>query len=337
MSGQLSGCEEVVVQRRKFIALLGSAAGYHTIGTADAQQPPKITRIGYLSATSVPDTNIQSFRQGMHLIGLAEGRDFVIEARYAERDYRRFPALVDELLRAKVDIIVTGGPSTAAASIASRSAPVVFGFSGDPVALGAVASLARPGGNVTGVSFLALDLAAKRVELLKEMAPSVTRVAILANPDHAGDLSEQRVTREAAQAQGLVVEHYPVRDDASFAPALGAIAGSKCNGLLVFPDALTAFHRQDIAQFAMDAHLPSIFGWRLYTDAGGLMSYGPVLADAFARLAYFVDKITKGTSPSELPVEQPRKFELVVNLKTAKAIGIAVPQSVLLRTDEVIE
>jgi putative ABC transport system substrate-binding protein len=325
----------MTVKRRDLIALLGVTLVWPF--AVRAQQPRKIVRVGYLSAAAAPDANIEYFKQGMRDIGYAEGRDVVIEIRYAQRNYSRFPALVEELLAAKVDLIVTGGPAAQAAPLAGRSVPVVFGFSGNPVDLGVVASFARPGGNATGLSFLALDLAAKRVEILREVAPAITRVAVLSNPEHAGEPSELRVTREAAHKLAMEIEYFPVRTDDDFEPAFGKIAQSDCDALLAFPEALTIFHRQAIATFAKDAHLPSIFGWKPYVEAGGLLSYGPNLRDSFARLAYYVDKIVKGSKPSDLPVEQPTKLELILNSRTAKQIGVTLPQSLLVRADEVIE
>jgi ABC-type uncharacterized transport system substrate-binding protein len=322
------------VRRREFITLLGGAAAAWPLA-ARAQQAGKPVRIGYLSATSAPDMNIENFRQGMSGVGYLEGHDFVIEARFAHRDYGRFPALVEELLSAKVVLIVMGGPASRAAPFAEKSVPVVFGFSGDPVDAGIVSSFARPGGSATGMSFLQLDLAPKRVDLLKEAAPAISRVAILSNPDHAGDASELRATRDAARQ--LAIEHFQVRADDSFEPAFTAISQSGCNALLTFPDALTFFHRRAIADFAVRRRLPSIFGWKPFVEAGGMMSYGPILRDNFGRLAVFVDKILKGTRPADLPVEQPTKFELVVNLKTAKSLGLDLPWFLQQRADEVIE
>jgi putative ABC transport system substrate-binding protein len=324
------------VRRRDFIALLGGAAAGWPLA-ARAQQRGKPARIGYLSAASAPDYNLESFRGGMRALGYSEGRDFVIEVRYAQRDYSRFPVLVEELLRARVDLIVAGGPASRAAPLAGASVPVVFGFSGDPVDAGIVASFARPGGNATGVSFLALDLSVKRLDLLKEAKPTMTRVAVLSNPDHAGDASELKATRETADALGLAIEHFEVRTDDGFEPVFAAIAQSKCDGLLAFPDALTNFNRQKIVAFALRGRLPSIYGWKMYAEAGGLMSYGPVLYDAFARLAVYVDKVLKGAKPADLPVEQPTKLETVINLKTAKAIGLEIPTGLILRADELLE
>jgi len=323
------------VKRRKFITLLGGAAAWPL--AARAQQPVKPVRIGYLSATSPSDVYMEIFRQGMGDVGYLEGRDFVIEPRFAHRDYSRFPALVEEMLSAKVVLIVMGGPASTAAPLAAKSVPVVFGFSGDPVDAGIVSSFARPGGNATGISFLQLDLAPKRVDLLKEAVPAISKVGVLSNPDHAGDASELRATRDAARQGGLAIEHFQVRADDSFEAAFTAISQSDCNALLTFPDALTFFHRRAIADFAVRRRLPSIFGWKPYAEAGGMISYGPILRDNFARLAVFVDKILKGARPADLPVEQPTKFELVINLKTAKTLGLEVPWFLQQRADEVIE
>ena len=324
------------MRRREFITLIGGAAAAWPLA-ARAQPREKPARIGYLSASSPPDNNLESFLAGMRALGYGEGRDFVVEVRYAGRDYSRFPALVAELLRARVDLMVTGGPASRAAPLAAASVPVVFGFSGDPVDAGIVASFARPGGNATGVSFLSLELSAKRIDLLKEAKPTMTRVAVVSNPDHAGDTSELKATREAAGKLGLAIEHFAVRTDDSFEPVFAAIAASKCDGLLTFPDALTNFNRQKIVAFALRRRLPSIYGWKMYPQAGGLMSYGPVQHDAFVRLAVYVDKILKGAKPADLPVEQPTKLEMVVNAKTAKALGLEIPPGLILRADELIE
>jgi putative ABC transport system substrate-binding protein len=328
------------MKRRQFITLLGGAAvapAFLWPLAARGQQRAKPARIGYLSASSPPDNNFESFLEGMRALGYGEGRDFVLEVRYAGREYGRFPALVDELLRARVDVIVAGGPAFRTAALTALSVPVVFGFSGDPVEAGIVASLARPGGNVTGVSFLSLDLSAKRVELLKEAMPAMTRVAVLANSTHPGEASELKATREAAGKLGIAIEHFEVQSDDSFEPAFAAIAQSKCDGLIAFPDALKNFNRRKIVAFALRRRLPSIYGWKMYAEAGGLMSYGPVQSDAFARLAVYVDKILKGAKPADLPVEQPTKLEMVVNVKTAKALGLEIPPGLILRSDELIE
>ena len=278
-----------------------------------------------------------SFREGMGAAGYAEGKDFTLEIRYAGRDYSKFGELISDLLRARVEIIVTGGPASKAAPIAAQSVPVVFGFSGDPVDAGIVASFARPGGNATGISFLALALAAKRVDVLKEVAPHLSRLAILSNPDHAGEASELRATLEAARILNVGVEYFQARTDDEFERILPAIAAARCDGLLSFPEALTVFHIESIAQFALQQRIPSIYGWRVFAQNGGLITYGPNLRDAYAHLATFVVKILKGSRPADLPVEQPNRIETIVNLKTAKLIGLPVSSQLLLRADEVIE
>jgi putative tryptophan/tyrosine transport system substrate-binding protein len=273
----------------------------------------------------------------MGAVGYREGRDFVIEARYASRDYSKFPALSDELLRAQVELIVAGGPAFRTWRLAAVPVPVVFLFSGDPVDAGIVSSFARPGGNVTGVSLLSLDLSIKRVQLLKEAMPTMTRVAVLSNPTHPGEVSELKATREAALKLGLAIEHFAVESDNDFDPAFAAIAASTCDGLIAFPDALKNFNRQKIVAFALSRRLPSIYGWKMYAEAGGLMSYGPILDDVSVRVAVYVDKILKGAKPADLPVEQPTKLEMVVNRQTAKALGLEIPPGLILRADEVIE
>jgi putative ABC transport system substrate-binding protein len=214
---------------------------------------------------------------------------------------------------------------------------VVFGFSGDPVEAGIVKSFSRPGGNTTGVSFLALELAAKRVDVLKDVAPAMVRLAFLSNPDHAGEGSELRVSERAAVRLGVDTLYFPARNSAELSQALNAIASSGCDGLLAFPDALTLFHIKDVASFALERKLPSMYGWRVFAQNGGLITYGPNLRDAYARLATYVVKIINGASPANLPVEEPSRIETIVNLRTAKRIGLAVSSALLLRADEVIE
>src|SRR3954453_20461534 len=322
------------MRRREVVAGIGAALASPLLAQA---QGARSARIGYLSPYSPPDSNIDSLREGMSALGHVEGHDYTIEARYAGLDYRKFQPLVLELLAERVDLIVTGGPATRAAPFAAQSVPVVFGFSGNPVDAGIVASFGRPGGNATGVSFLALDLAVKRVEVLKEAAPAITRLAVLSNPEHPGEPSELQATREAARSLGVEIEYQQVTGEAGFGPAFSAIEKARCDALLSFPDAVTLFNREAIGAFARRQRLPSVAGWKPFTQAGALVSYGPVLRDSYARLAFFVDKILKGAKPADLPVEQPTRFELVLNLKTAKTLGITLPPSLLARADEVIE
>jgi putative ABC transport system substrate-binding protein len=323
------------MKRRAFLALSTGAAAL--AAPRILAQVRKRLRIGYLSPTSPPDPNLESFRRGMLESGRAEGDDYELEIRYAGRDYSRITDLAQELLAARVDIMVTAGAMTGVARLAAQTVPVVFGFSGDPVDAGIVESFAHPGGNATGFSMLQLDIASKRVELLKELAPSIDRVAVIANPGHPGVGSELQATRDAAKFLGLQVEVFEPANDETFPPVMRAVAASDWNALLAFPEALTLSHRETLAGAALHRRAPSAFGWKLYAQAGGLVSYGPDMAHAFMRLAYFVDRISSGARAADLPIERPTKLELVLNLKTANALGLTIPPSLLARADEVIE
>jgi putative ABC transport system substrate-binding protein len=232
---------------------------------------------------------------------------------------------------------VAPGVASSAAKGATETVPIVFSFSGDPVEAGYVKSLGRPAGNITGITWLAFELVGKRLEFLKEVVPRVSRVAVLANPAHPGEQRELGETERTARAVGATVEYHQVRRTEEFLTAFDAIIRDGVNALVVFPDFVTLGHRREIAEFATKYGLPSVFGWREYVEAGGLMSYGPNRLETAKRLALYVDKILKGAKPADLPVEQPTKFELVINLKTAKAPRLTIPQSVRLRADQVIQ
>ncbi|HWP88527.1 MAG TPA: ABC transporter substrate-binding protein, partial [Burkholderiales bacterium] len=281
--------------------------------------------------------NIESFRQGMSALGYVQGRNFVLEVRYAHRDYARLPSLVQELLAAKVELIVTGGASSRAAPFAAQSVPVVFGFSGDPVEGKIVQSFAHPGGNATGMSHMSFDLVGKRMEMLRETMPGTKRVAIIANPHHPGEQGELRVSTAAAKSLGLAIDYHEVRNEVELENAFAAIFKSHCDAIDAFPDAFTMRHSDKIAAFTVKTRIPAISGWAQFAERGNLMSYGPNLRDAYRRLANFVDKIARGAKPADLPVELPTSVEMVVNMKTAKAIAINVPNSILVRADRVIE
>lgn len=294
-------------------------------------------RLGYLTGGRFNDVQLGFFRQGLAHIGWIEGRDFTLSARYANFDYQRLPALTDELLREGIDLLVTVGPATRMIQITQRVVPIVFAFSGDPVAAGFVSGLARPGGNATGMSFLALELAGKRLDILREIQPAVRRVAVLANPLHPGEQDERRVTKESATRLGLQTVFFEMHNDRELAAALAGIAAAGCDSFTCFPDQVTLANSEAIADWARRERLPSVFGWRNYCDAGGLASYGPSMKDGFARLAYFVERIASGANAADIPVELPTVIETVVNMKTAKALGLAVPPSILNRADDVIE
>jgi putative ABC transport system substrate-binding protein len=239
-------------------------------------------------------------------------------------------------VRLKTDVIVAQGPVVSAVKRTAGTTPIVFGFSGDPVEAGLVTSLSHPGGTLTGMTFLSIELAGKRLELLREISPTVSRVAVLANPQHPGERREWQASQVAARSLGLELQYLQVRTSVDFDDAFGKIVAERFGAIDAFPDALVMLHRASIAAFAMKQRIPAISGWRDFAADGNLLTYGPSLWDSFRRLATYVDKILKGARPADLPVEQPTKFELVVNLKTAKSLGLTIPQSVLVRADEVI-
>ncbi len=302
---------------------------------AEAQQAGKIPRIGILA--NVPAPQIDALEQTLRDAGYVEGQNIITEKRYAEGRLERFPDLAAELVHLKVNVIVSIGPATPYAAKSIKDIPVVMGYSGDPVDAGIVASLARPGGNVTGVTFFAAELAGKRVELLKEAVPGISRLAALANPRHAGEQRELKETQVAAQAFALPLQYLTVKAPGDFEDAFAAIVRERANALIVFPDAVTLARRKEIAEFSVRRRIPSISGWTEFAEAGGLMTYGPNLVDSLRRVAYYVDRILKGTKPADLPVEQPTKFEFVINLKTAKQIGVTIPPEVLARANRLIK
>jgi len=307
---------------------------------SEAQQPTKVPRIGYLAGTSLSaqSTRTEAFRQGLRELGYMEGKNIVIEWRSAEGKLDRLPALVAELVRLKVDVIVsTGGAVTAlAAKSATTTIPIVFIAGGDLVNIGLIASLARPGGNLTGLSLLSIEMGAKRLELLKEAFPKVRRVAVLGNPAGPSYANQLKETQAAAKAFGLQLQILEVRDPKNFESAFSAVNQRGIGALLVLSDPMFHAQQKQIADLAAKSRVPVMFFDREFVEAGGLMSYATNIADVFRRAATYVDKILKGATPADLPVEQPMKFELVINLKTAKQIGLTIPPNVLARADKVI-
>ncbi len=308
---------------------------------AEAQPAGKVPRIGVLSASSSPSSNPRSyeaFRQGLRELGSVEGQNIVIDYRFAEGRFVRLPDLAAELVRLKVDIIVAvPTPAAAAAKNATETIPIVMISVGDPVGLGLIASLARPGGNVTGLTYSAgMEIFGKGLELLKETVPKVRRVAILSNPGNPAQPLMIREVNVAARSLGVQLQLLEARGPNEFDGAFAAMAKERVGALLVVADSMFIAHRTRLADLAARSRLPAAYGFRESVEAGGLMSYGPSVPDLFRRAATFVDKILKGAKPADLPVEQPTKFELVVNLKTARALGLTIPQSVLIRADEVI-
>ena len=332
------------MRRREFIALLGGAGVAWplaaTVGTL-AQQAGKVHRIGYLSYSSYAAAPhfVEAFRQGLRELGWVEGQNITIDPRFAEGSSDRLPDLAAELARLKVDIIVTTStPATLAAKNATGTIPIVAANFGDPVGLGFIESLARPNGNITGLSFsVGVETFGKELELLKEIAPEVRRVAVLsnpANPFHAHAISNVKV---AAQALKVELQLLEARGSNGFDSAFAAMSKERAGALLVVTDPIFVLHRARLADLASKNRLPSMYGMGEYVKAGGLVSYGPNLSDRFRHAATFVDKILRGAKPADLPVQQPTKFDLTINLKTAKALGLTVPPSLIARADEVIE
>jgi len=331
-----------VTTRREFIGTLAGgllAAPF----AAEAQQAAKVARIGYLTGAN-PAANPhqhEAFRQGLRDLGYVEGRNLVIEYRSAEGKVERLPALAAELVALKVDVIVAPStPAALAAKQAARTLPIVFAVAADPVASGLVTSLARPGGNVTGSSILAPELVGKDLELLKQAVPGLSRVAVLWHPGVLGDRAEGDLLKGAevaARALGVRPQFVEARGPADFDKAFSDMTRANAGALTVLPSVTFSNERRRLVELAAKNRLPAVYREREYVDAGGLMSYGPNVADLLRRAATYVDKILKGAKPGDLPIEQPTKFELVINLKTAKALGLTIPQSVLGRADEVIQ
>jgi putative ABC transport system substrate-binding protein len=324
------------MKRRNFIALLGAAAAARPLG-ARAQQGEKVYKIGVLSAGS-PTPTTPVMVEALRELGYAEGKNLTFERRYAEDRLDRLPKLAAELVSLKVDVIMTAGTlAPLAAKRATSTIPIVMMAAGDPVGSGLVASLAQPGGNVTGMSLMAPDLGGKRLELLKELLPGVSRVAVLWNAANPYSALVFKETAGAAETLGVEPHSLEIREPADIDAALEAAMGQHANALITVEDPLTIDLRKKIAEFAVDHRLPTISGLRMFADSGALMSYGADLADILRRSVVYVDKILKGAKPSDLPVEQPVKFELVINLKTANMIGLTIPSLLLVRADEVIE
>jgi len=320
---------------KKALALVIAAAVAVSAHTADAQKP-KVRKVGYLTQAGGPSSFYEVFRQGLRELGYIEGHNIVIEYRAAE-DRTRLAELATELVQQNVDVIVGQQPGARAAKQATGTVPIVFAFSGDPVEAGFVASLARPGGNMTGITWLAFELVGKRLELLREAVPKVSRVAVLANPAHPGEQRELMETQSTARALRTTLLYHQLKAMGDFTAAFDAITRENVDAFLVFPDLLTLGQSKQIAEFAVKRRLPSMFGWKEYVEAGGLMGYGPNREETSRRIPVYVDKILKGAKPADLPVEQPTKFELIVNLKTARQIGLTIPPNMLARADKVIK
>ncbi|PYN83568.1 MAG: ABC transporter substrate-binding protein [Candidatus Rokuibacteriota bacterium] len=313
-----------------------------SLGTAAAQPPEKGPRVGYLNPGSFSDPlrqrRLEAFRQGLRELGYVEGQNIAIESRWAEGKYDRYPALAADLVRLKVDVIVAmSGAATQAAQQATRTIPIVMSLVNDPVGSGLVPSLAHPGGNITGTSVMSPDLIGKQLQLLKEVVPKVSRVAFLRHPANPASAANLREAEAAARGLGVRLQTLEARNPQEIDSAFAAMTREQAGALLIHADALFGNQRRQIAELATKKRLPSIFLTTEYAEAGGLMVYGPNLLNLERRAATYVVKILKGAKPADLPVEQPSKFDLLVNLKTAKALGLTIPQTLLQRADQVIQ
>jgi ABC-type uncharacterized transport system substrate-binding protein len=328
------------MKRREFLTLVGAAAAWPL--AARAQQSDRVRRIGILFSSTERDALthalITAFRTGLKEHGWTEGLNFKLEFRYAEGKLEQLPILAADLVQANVDLIVTGGTEPIqAASKATTNIPIVMTTIGDPVGAGVVASLARPGGNVTGLSLLATELSAKRVELLKEMLPALTRVAVLWNPNNASVVLKFKEIETAAKSLNIQVRSMPIREANDIEGVLQPAELGSAEAVITTEDALQITHRSRTIDLARQQKVPVASEFGVFARSGSLMSYGPSILDLWRRAAAYVDKIFKGAKPADLPVEQPTRFELVLNLKSAKALGLAVPPTMLTRADEVIE
>src|SRR6188508_1603277 len=323
------------MHRRVVLRYLAAALAFGSLGGAGGvrAQRSRPSRIGWLSYLPPPDPALALLREGLRDLGHVEGQSYMISARFANNDFTRLPALVDELVADRIDVLVSRGPSVDFTKRVRDRVPVVFVYSGDPVAAGFADSLGKPGRNMTGMTFMAMELCAKRVEVLKELLPGARRIALLSNPEHAGELIEYRVTEDSARRLGAEVTRYLVHTPEELAPAFEAIRAAKFDAVLVFPDSLTLNRRKEIAGLAAQSRIPCMYGWTEFVDAGGLVSYGPTIIESFKLMATYVDKVLKAGSANNIPIEQVSAIKLTVNFGAAKALGLNVPNSILARAD----
>jgi putative tryptophan/tyrosine transport system substrate-binding protein len=325
------------MRRRNLLSLLCGVVAWPRV--ADAQQAGRTYRIGYLFlGAQPPEPQKMTPWPTLRELGYVEGTNLVVERRFAAGRRERLGAFASELIAFKPDLILTqGGQSAEAISKSTHDIPVVIIGAGDPIGTGLVEGLSRPGGNVTGVTEVSTELSAKRLQLLKEAVPAITRVAVLWNAADRAMKLRYREIETAANAMQIGIRSIEVREPEDFDAALAAMRGDRPDAMFMVSDALTSLNRKRIIEFAAQTRLPAVYEYRELVDDGGLMSYGPNLRELFARAAYYIDKILKGAKPAELPMEQPTKFELIINLKTANSLGLAIPPALLARADEVIE
>jgi putative ABC transport system substrate-binding protein len=304
-----------------------------------AQGTQKIARIGWVTAQQASSLTpyVEAFRSGLADLGYVEGRNLVLLLRYGDDHLDRVPELAADLVRVPVDLIVAQGAANFLINKLDLPVPVVYAFSGDPISAGFADSLARPHANMTGVTFMAPELTAKRLELLREIIPELRRVAVLAYPEHPGEQMERSYSEKTATRLGITIDYFATSSLGDLTAALAKIAADPPQAISVFADGFALQHRDRTIGFAMEHRLPVISGWPIFAESGALCTYGPNLRDSYRRLGYYADRVLRGAKPTDLPIEQPTKFELVINLKSAKALGLTVPQALLARADEVIE
>src|SRR5438105_2517868 len=326
------------MKRRRFLASTLALDSLPRIGLG--QSPSKVFRVGWLIGGSAEGSALflDALRAGLADHGYVEGRNLIIEKRYGDDGPEPVvAALAQELERLPVDVLVTQGHATRTVAKEIKSIPIVYVYSADPILAGIAQSLARPGGNATGITLMSVELNGKRIELLREMLPRLERLTVVANPAHSGAEFELQACENAGRQLGIAVRQMLVRNPAELEESFAEIAAGKPGAITVLPDALVIEKRQRIVDFAMAERIPIISGWKIFAESGALCTYGPRLTESYRRAGYYIDRILKGMKPAELPIERPTVFELVVNLKTAKSLGVTLPPSVLARADEVIE
>jgi putative tryptophan/tyrosine transport system substrate-binding protein len=331
-----SAPEAYAMNPTRRVLLIGAAGSCLLSRSTWAQQAKATPHIGWISIEAQPDPFIEGFREGLRRQGYVEGTNVILDVRYSPGNIEGLTAAVADLIERKVRLIVSSGVATRAVKGVEKL-PVLFAISGDPVELGIANSLNKPGRNFTGSTFMSLEIAGKRVELIKEAVPRLGTLAVLSNVDHPGEPSERRATEAAAHPLGVTIAYVPFSSIGQLDAALDSVRQARPAAMIVFPESTTMSRRVKIAEFAVAHRLPSMFGWSEYVDAGGFMSYGANQRDTYVRLATYADRLLRGAQPADLPIEQPTRFELAINAKTAKALGLTIPPSVLLRADRVIE
>jgi putative ABC transport system substrate-binding protein len=325
---------EVAMKRRRLLLAAGALAALPRLVGAQARP----ARIGWVTAQRPPSLvpYVDAFRKSLAEFGFVEGRNLTIEFRYGDDDLGRVRGLADELIRLPIDLLVAQGAAVVEVRAMKPPVPVVYAFSGDPVIAGLCESLARPSGNMTGVTFLATEMNGKRLELMREMVPGIRRVTLLANPEHPGEAGERANSEAGAKRIGLDATYVAVRTTDELNAAFVKIAADRSQGISLFSDGFAVQNRDAIIAFAMRQRIPLVSGWPVFANSGALCSYGPRLVDSYRRVAYLADRVLRGAKPADLPIEQPTTIETVVNLKTADALGLTIPQSVLVRADQLI-